>query len=107
MEDRRCALSIKKVELCIVKTDAHQKMSNLPMSREVGACTASTPPLRELELHTLPVRQQCSPAGGAQATAAAAQGPGTRKGESTPQLLLEASASAAQGRGRMWAGLHA
>jgi len=55
-------------------------MSNLPMSREAGACTASTPPLRELELRTLPVRQQCSPAGGAQATAAAAQGPGTRKG---------------------------
>ena len=90
-------MSIKKVELCIVKTDAHQKMSNLPMSREAGACTASTPP----------VRQQCSPTGGAQATAAAAQGPGTRKGESTLQLLLEASASAAQGRGRMWAGLHA
>ena len=77
------------------------------MSREAGACTASTPPLRELELRTLPVRQQCSPAGGTQATAAAAQGPCTRKGESTPQLLLEASASAAQGRGRMWAGLHA
>jgi hypothetical protein len=57
-------LSIKKVELCIVKTDARQKMSNLPMSHEAGACTASTPPLRELELRTLPVRQQCSSAGG-------------------------------------------
>ena len=77
------------------------------MSREAGACTASIPLLRELELRTLPVRQQCSPTGGAQATAAAAQGPGMRKGESTPQLLLEAYASATQGRGRMWAGLHA
>ena len=42
MEDRRCALSIKKVELCIVKTDAHQKMSpknvkpaNEPWSRSM------------------------------------------------------------------------